>query len=589
MQILKKLIFLLSKKERNQASLIIIMILIMGFLEVIGVASIVPFMAVLSDPEIVDTNFFLNKFFKSLSSFEIYTKQQFLFVLGLIVFGLLVISLLFKTLTTYLQYKFVTMREFTVGKKLMKAYLNQPYSWFLNRNSAELGKTILSEVGIIIGKGLTPMMNLITHSIITSLLLALLIYNDPKLALIIGTTIISIYGIIFKFSRSLLQKAGKERLKENELRFTALSEAFGAIKDIKIGGLEDSYVNRFAGPAQRFAKVTTFGQILSELPRYALELIAFGGMLLLTLYIMKSSPMFTQVIPIISLYALAGYRLMPSLQNIYVSITHLRFISPAVDALYKDLNQLRINDKINSKENIFLEKVISLKNIHYNYPNSSRTALKNLSLDIPAFSTVGLVGKTGSGKTTTVDIILGLLQAQKGKLVIDQKVLTSNNIRSWQNNIGYVPQQIFLADDTIEANIAFGFSDKIIDQTKVEQAAKIANLHDFIIDELPDKYQTKVGERGVRLSGGQRQRIGIARAVYNEPKVLILDEATSALDQVTEKAVMDSVNKLHKKITIIIIAHRLTTVKNCDKVFLLENGKLINSGKFEEIKELQDI
>ena len=236
-----------------------------------------------------------------------------------------------------------------------------------------------------------------------------------------------------------------------------------------------------------------------------------------------------------------------------------------------------------------LNKTIILKNIDYYYPNTSRVALKNISLNIPAKSTVGLVGVTGCGKTTIVDIILGLLEPQKGTLEVDEKVITKQNSRSWQRSIGYVPQDVYLSDDTILANIAFGIEPKDISQDLIEKAAKIANLHDFVINELPKKYQTTIGERGVRLSGGQRQRIGIARALYHNPQVLILDEATSALDNQTEQAVMDAVSKLSKHITIIIIAHRLSTLKNCDKIFLLERGKLKNQGTFEETINYNEI
>jgi ABC-type bacteriocin/lantibiotic exporter with double-glycine peptidase domain len=235
-----------------------------------------------------------------------------------------------------------------------------------------------------------------------------------------------------------------------------------------------------------------------------------------------------------------------------------------------------------------LNKNICLKNIHYNYPNASKTALKNINLDIPAHKTIGLVGATGSGKTTTIDIILGLLEAQKGILEVDGKVIDINNKRAWQSSIGYVPQQIFLSDNTVSANIAFGVSINDINQAAVEQAAKIANLHEFVINELPLKYQTTVGERGVRLSGGQRQRIGIARALYHKPKVLVFDEATSALDNLTEKAVMDSVHNSENNITKILVAHRLSTVKNCDKIYLFEKGKVKNQGTFEELIKIND-
>lgn len=279
---------------------------------------------------------------------------------------------------------------------------------------------------------------------------------------------------------------------------------------------------------------------------------------------------------------------MPALQQIYGSLTQLTFVSPSLDKVCEDIKNL---ETFNLSQNNYIlpfNNKITLKNIHYNYPNVSRASLKNINLNISAKSTVGFVGPTGSGKTTIVDIILGLLEPLKGNLEIDGTVITKKNLRAWQSCIGYVPQDIYLTDDTIASNIAFGANYDDVDQQAVEKASKIANLHDFIMAELPHQYKTVVGERGIRLSGGQRQRIGIARALYHNPQILIFDEATSALDNQTEKAVMDAVSNLSKNITIIIIAHRLTTVKNCDTIFLLDNGELKDKGTFEELMKVND-
>ena len=298
---------------------------------------------------------------------------------------------------------------------------------------------------------------------------------------------------------------------------------------------------------------------------------------------MSKSGNFADALPLIALYAFAGYRLMPALQQIYSSFTKLTFASASLDMLTKDFLDNKTYIKNKNQSSVTFNKVISLKNIHYNYPNAQRTALQDINLNIAAKSVVGLVGATGSGKTTTVDIILGLLEAQKGTLEIDGQVINANNIKSWQSSIGYVPQHIYLSDDTVESNIAFGVNSEDINKKNVEKVSKIANLHDFVMNELPLQYNTTIGERGVRLSGGQRQRIGIARALYHNPQVLILDEATSALDNLTEKKVMDTVNSLSKNITIILIAHRLNTVKSCDVIFKLEKGEIKEQGTFDEL------
>jgi len=583
MQTFQKLFFLLSVHERKRAALLLIMITIMALLDMIGVASILPFMAVLTNPSLIETNLILNTMFQSSSIFGVENSQQFLFALGVLVFLLLIISLTFKAFTTYAQVRFVRMREYSISKRLLEGYLHQPYSWFLHRHSADLGKTILSEVSMITDNGINPLMELISKGMVTIALITLLILANPKLALIVGFSLSTAYVLIFYFIHNFIKRTGEDRLKNNQLRFTAVSEAFGAAKEVKVGGLEETYIRAFSNAAQIHAKTVASSQVIAILPRFILEAIAFGGVLLIVLYIMAQTGSFNNALPIVSLYVFAGYRLMPALQQIYASFTKFTFVGPSLNKLYDDLKSLKPFYKNQDQGALAFSKTIALKNIYYNYPESSRTALKDISLSIPAKSTIGLVGPTGSGKTTLVDIILGLLEPQKGTLEVDEKVITKKNSRSWQRSIGYVPQYIYLSDDTVAANIAFGLESKDINQEWIEKAAKVANLHEFIINELPKQYQTIIGERGIRLSGGQRQRIGIARALYHNPKILILDEATNALDNQTEKAVMDAVYKLRKNITIILIAHRLDTVKNCNINFLLDKGQIVDQGSFEEL------
>jgi ATP-binding cassette, subfamily B, bacterial PglK len=588
MQILKKILFLLSPQERKKALLLLLMILMMALIDVIGVASILPFMSVLVNPSLIETNFILINLFEFFKGFGIQTNQQFIFVLGILVFIILVGSLIFKAITVYFQIKFKELVEYNMSKRQVEKYLHQPYEWFLNNHTAELGKTILSEISNVCSQGIRPLIEIIARSIVSILLLILLFLTDPKLTLVIGFLIGGIYYLIFFFSKKYLNLIGEENLLQNHLRYKSIIDAFGASKEVKVGGLEKNFIKNFSEPSKIFAANKSIQGLISSLPRFILEATAFGGIILIILYKMFQSGAFINTVPIISLYVFAGYRLMPAAQLIYFSSTQIAFTIPSIEKLYTDIKNLNPINFDQDKGVLPLNKVISLKNISYSYPNASRTALKNISLNISVKNTIGLVGATGSGKTTIVDIILGLLEAQKGTLEIDGKIINKHNNQSWQRSIGYVPQHIYLSDDTIASNIAFGQEPKDINEEEIQKASKIANLHDFVMHELPNKYQTIIGERGVRLSGGQRQRIGIARALYFNPQVLILDEATSALDNLTEKDVMNAVNNISKHKTIIMIAHRLSTVKKCDKIFLFEKGELKNEGTFDELININE-
>ena len=588
MQTLKKLLFLFTIKERKHGCLLLLMMVIMAMLDMIGVASVMPFMAVLANPGLIETNFILNNMFEFSGIFGIKNNQEFLFFLGILFFIILIISLTFKALTTFLQIKFFFMLEYSIQKRLIEGYLHQPYEWFLNHHSATLGKSILSESGIVINGGIGPIIELVAKVIVAISFLSLLIFINSTLALIIFFSFGTIYLLIYLFVRSYLKRSGEGRLKANQSRFKSVTEAFGAVKEVKVSGLEEIFIKQFSNSSKAHALHQRNAQVVGQLPRFIIEALAFGGVLLVVLYFMLQEGGLIAALPFIALYIFAGYRLIPALQQIYACLAKLRAVGPALNDLYNDFKNLKQFNPHQDQGILSIDKKITLNQICYHYPNTSRMALKDINFNVSAGTTVGLVGVTGSGKTTTVDIILGLLEAQKGSLEVDGQVITKDNCRAWQRCIGYVPQNINLIDDTIAANIAFGVDPKSINQADIERAAKISNLHEFVINELPKQYQTVVGERGVRLSGGQRQRIGIARALYHKPQLLILDEATSSLDNLTEKAVMDAINNLSKDITIILIAHRLSTVKNCDTIFLIDKGQLKNKGTFEELVKYND-
>ncbi len=584
------LLDLLDRRERRNAALLLALMLSMGLMEAIGVASVVPFIAVVANPDIVTSNPYLSAVAGFLG---ISDSRKFLALLGLGAFVVLVVRLAFTAVTQWAMARYSLMRSYTLSSRLLRGYMGRPYTYFLNRHSSNLTRTVLSEVSQVVGKSLMPLLELMANLVVAAFLICLVVAVDPVIALVAVAVLGGGYGIMYLALKGHFTRLGAERVECNRARFRVAQEALGGIKDIKVLGLEEGYLKGFSRPAKRLAKVQARSQVVSELPQLGMRALVFGGMLMLVVGLLVSSDGdLGSVLPIVGLYAYAGTRLIPALQKVYKASMMLRFGKAALDLLYKDMVEtgqigasLKRGEVPEPPSPMVLDAELVLDNVTYTYPEASKPALKNLNLVIPARTTVGIVGSTGAGKTTVVDLILGLLEPDEGRLVVDGTAVDEKSLRAWQCNIGYVPQSIYLSDDTVAANIAFGVPDKKIDSDAVERAARIAELHDFVIDELPEGYETMIGERGVRLSGGQRQRIGIARALYRDPGVLVLDEATSALDNLTEKAVMAAVHNLGHRKTIILIAHRLSTVRRCDSIFLLEHGRLVEQGTYDELVE----
>jgi ABC-type multidrug transport system fused ATPase/permease subunit len=583
--IYRKLFDMLTRRERRRFFLLLILIIVMAFVDMLGVASILPFLAVVSNPAQIRQNDYLSWFNAWLGGPD---DQTFLVVLGLGVLGMLVLSLAIKITTLYANARFSQMRNYSISGRLLAGYLRQPYAWSLGRHSAQLNRTILQEVTMLVSRALIPAMRLIAQGCTVIFLLGLLFVIDPAVAAGSSLIFIGTYAAIFWGFRSKLRRLGDVRLEANRARSKVANETFGAIKEVKVLGLEQTFITRFQAPSRRMAESESTAQLIGEMPRYLLEGVAFGGIVLLILVLLVQGGSVNDVLPTLGVFAFASLRIFPAVQSIYNSLTILRTSAPTLDAVHRDYMEVVEQGAASSAPlhgTVPLQLVdrLAMQEIVYHYPNAERAALAGLTLEVRAKTTVGIVGGTGAGKTTAVDVLLGLLLPQAGSLWVDGTAITQANLRDWQGAMGYVPQQIFLIDDTVGANIAFGIRPEDRDQAAIEAAARMANLHEFVLSELPEGYETHVGERGVRLSGGQRQRIGIARALYHDPEVLILDEATSALDNLTERAVMEAVHALGNHKTIIMIAHRLSTVRNCDRIFLLEHGRVSAAGTYDDL------
>lgn len=581
MHVLNLLLDLLNKSEKKKLVNFVFLVFIMSLFDMIGVASIMPFIAVLADPEIIDSNVYLRQLY-SFMSFN--NDEAFLSFLGLVVFITLVITIIFKAFVTYLLTLFVREVAFSLGLRFVKGYLNQTYEWFLNRNSSDLGKTVLSEVEKVVVGTLSPITQIAAQGSSALALVVVLVIANPLLSIIIAGVLIFVYVLVYVLLRGKLSRIGVGSLEDNTRRYQILSEAFGGIKEVKVLSLEAYAISRFEGPSKRFSGYIATSQAAASLPRYFLEVFVFGGMLLVVLFLLRDAGTLEKALPYIALYAFAGYRLIPALQGLYAQIVSLRFVAPSLDKLNQEMNGLlRKADTIESgHKQIQLSESLELKSVTYFYPGSDRPSLKNLNISIKAGSRIGLIGASGAGKSTVIDIILGLLKPTKGMVLIDDEALTNSNENSWRSQISYVSQTLFLTDDTIASNIAFGVEKEELDMSRVEQAIVMAQLKEMI-DSLPLGVDTLVGERGVRLSGGERQRIALARAFYRRPKILILDEATSALDNITESKIMDSIDSLGRDVTMIIIAHRISTVKSCDKIYLINSGEVVATGNYEEL------
>lgn len=581
MVILKKILQFLTIQEFRRGVLVLIMVIGMALLETASIASVMPFLAVLGNPQMVETNSILNALYVFIGSTSI---DSFLMSLGIITFSLILTSAGYGTLTHYAMNRFIEMRRHSISKRLMETYLRQPYAYFLNRHSSDMSKTILSEVDQLIMEIFRPAIHMIAYSVVLTSIVALLVIVNPILALTALTVLGGIYALIYIAIHSHLGRIGAQRTQSNRERFIVTSEIFGGIKEIKLLGCEHVYLNRFQCPSQYFARAQAVIWTLSLAPSLLVEALAFGGVILLTLILFNIyDGELGEILPTLGLYAFAAYRIKPSVQNIYQGIAKLRFGKATVESIHTELYQIpQLNSnevEIKDRQPVEAKCIINIENISYKYPNADTHALQNINLKIPVGKSLGLVGSTGSGKTTLVDIILGLLRPDEGTITVDGQPVTQANLHSWQQSLGYVPQDIFLTDTSVSENIAFGIPVDQIDHEQVVQCAQMAQIHDFII-EMPQRYATKVGERGISLSGGQRQRIGIARALYRNPSTLVFDEATSALDVFTEQSVMDAINALAHQKTIIIIAHRLSTVRNCDNIAILEKGCIRTAGTF---------
>ena len=577
---------LLTGKERRSGVLILGVVLIVALFEATAVVSIVPFMSALGDRGMVETNRFMKLAYDRLGFGSV---NDFLMFLGLASFVLLMTAAVVRIGGAYAVTTYAQKLRHSIGMRLLETYMRQPYEFHLDRHSGDLTRALLSEVDQLIGNVYQPVANIVSRAFTLLLLVTVLVVYNPWIALLAIAVLGGAYGVLYRIVSRFIDRIGRARMLANRARFETAVEALGGIKVIRLLGRERAYLERFRKPSRDMSRYMAYDLVLGHVPKYLIEALTFGGIIMLSVVLLGGTQPDEagNILPVLGLYAFAGYRILPAIQQIYRAVMQMRFGAAGMEIILADMNR---RDRLVAlpeapADPLPLHHNVGLRALSYGYPGGNGAGVADITMDIPRGSSIGIVGTTGAGKTTLVDLILGLLAPGSGHIEVDGQPLDAGTIRNWQANVGYVPQDIFLGDDTITANIALGRGPDEIDLARVRECARMAQIDRFIEDELPDAYDTRVGERGVRLSGGQKQRIGIARALYHDPDVIVFDEATSALDNQTERHVMAALGALQGKKTVIMIAHRLTTVKKCDQIVLLDKGRKIAQGRFDELSE----
>lgn len=585
LDVIKQIFSLLTLEQRKRFYILQVLVILMAFTELLGIASIAPFMALVGDMSLLEKDGIYSKLYQLLG---INDPVNFLFIIGVAVLIVLALSTIVSMFTTWRLSLYASSIGVQLADRLYTHYMQQDWQFHASGSSAQLTKQVSTESVRISNGIIQPLLQMNAKIVLAVFIsISILIYN-PIVAIAGLLLFASGYLLMYKFVRKALIVNGRKLSNVATNRFRLMNEGFGGIKDVLLLNRNRDFVDRFSLEGKVQAKAEGLNQTISQVPRFFIELLAFGAMIGLVLILIKTyDGNLGSVLPILAVYALACFKLLPALQQIYGSITYIKGNIAAFDSVKEDLiNSQEKNSLENnySSNNLILSRGIKLQNIEFSYPNKAIKVIDNISMFIPVNNVIGIVGSSGSGKSTLIDIILGLLKPKNGEIYVDDNLITEGNKRSWQNLLGFVPQSIFLSEGSIAENIAFGIPADEINYDQVIKAIDLAHLTE-LINELPEGIHTKVGERGVQLSGGQRQRIGIARALYNEADVLIFDEATSALDGITEKIIMDAIHEFTGKKTIIMIAHRLKTVQKCDTIYLMDKGKIIDQGTYEYLTE----
>lgn len=584
----RRLYMLLEARQRLGFAGVLAAILAMAMIEVVGVGSIFWFITLINDPSPIHTNRWLAQAYAYLGSTS---DLRFLFALGAAVLAVVVLRNIIGAVVVWVRVSFVKYTEAAIGRRLLGSYVSRAYEYFLTKNTAELSKNILQEVRQLTSGLMMPLIIIATDATVALAILGILLWQDFAVAgtalLVVTLTLGGVYGAV----RRKLGHLGHKQRAANEAAFKAAGEALQGIKVSKTFGRERYFVDAYAGTARRLARIGVASALYNQIPRYGVEAIAFGGLVAIILYTLATTGQSSDAIGALALYGAAGYRIMPSLFRILQSAGQIRFSRAIFDAVSGELEQSRFTATEAGGPVVPLpfEHEIELDDVAFRYAGTERWVLDGIKVSVPRRGAVGFVGATGAGKSTLVDVIMGLLEPTRGRLVVDGTQIGSQNVAAWRADVGYVPQDIYLLDDTIARNIAFGLPDDVADAGAVERAATMAHIHDFVTGELADGYDTVIGERGVRLSGGQRQRIGIARALYHQPRLLVLDEATSSLDGITEAVIAEAIAELSSAMTMVIIAHRINTVRNCDVIHMMDEGGIIDSGTYDQLFENSDL